>query len=86
MGQLDHSYVSSPLEGGISGGVQGLGISQGLGMGPWGSAAPAAKVADGSGSIQKVGDGLQMGFRQPSSPWDKINLFSQPGKMPTPMP
>lgn len=64
-GQLDNSYTPSVLEGGLSGGVQGLGILQGFGAGPWGKPAGAMSATSQAGGAMALNNGgLQTSIRQ----------------------
>lgn len=71
-GKIDNSYTPSVLEGGLSGGVQGLGIMQSFGKSPWG--APT--------QMQQNSNAL--GEQQQSSPWSgndmKPNIYQSSGR------
>lgn len=73
-GQMDHSDTPSMLEGGVAGGIQGLGVAQGVegGMGTAsaGAAAPAAggvNMASGAGALggQQMSQQMAQDFSQP---------------------
>lgn len=59
-GQLDNSATANAFEGAVGGGVQGLGIAQGLGMGPMG----AAKM-----NAQQQANSDALGAQPQQSPW-----------------
>lgn len=43
-GQLDNSYAESGIEGGLAGGIQGMGILQGIKKSPWDFSDPTKPV------------------------------------------
>lgn len=71
-GQLDTRDIGSPLEAGVGGAVQGLGITQSLGGElPWFSGGSSNAVAPGSPSSlgislggQEIAQGLEQRFNQ----------------------
>jgi hypothetical protein len=80
-GQLDTSYAPSALEGGLSGGVAGLGMMQ-AGQSAFGGGAPIAPTADASGANSLGGTDManQMGqdYGMPQQPGMQMQELSKP--------
>lgn len=79
-GELDNGYSKSALEGGLAGGIQGLGIAQGLGKSPWDftDATQAAPATNGLslGANEQIAD-IGQKYGQPQGL--KPNLFNSGG-------
>lgn len=71
-GQLDNSYTPDALSGGISGGIQGLGMAQGA-QGLF--SKPAEAVPNAGGTMDAGMYGNQQYQQQQQSPWAKPNIF-----------